>query len=91
MAKKPSYVVLNAIPPRSGIGREAAEGLTAQGARVAPAMLSQRAAFAHGVIDGRTAQEFEPSGKAAEEVDTLYVWLCGTLGMSTSGQARKAA
>jgi hypothetical protein len=36
------------------------EGLTAQGARVAPAMFSQRAAFTHGVIDGRTAQEFEP-------------------------------
>ena len=91
LAKKPSYVVLNAIPPRSGIGREAAEGLTAQGARVAPAMLSQRAAFAHGVIDGRTAQEFEPDGKAAEEVEALYTWLCGTVGMSTSGQARRAA
>ncbi len=61
LAKKPSFVVLNAIPPRSGIGREAAEGLTAQGARVAPTMLSQRAAFAHGVVDGRTAQEFEPT------------------------------
>ena len=91
LAKKPSFVVLNAIPPRSGIGREAAEGLTARGAGVAPAMLSQRAAFAHGVIDGRTAQEFEPGGKAAEEVEALYVWLCGVVGMSTRGQARKAA
>jgi len=91
LAKKPSYVVLNAIPPRSGMGREAAEGLTAQGARVAPAMLSQRAAFAYGVIDGQTAQEFEPDGKAAGEVEALYTWLCGTVGMSTSGQARRAA
>ncbi|MGO9356972.1 MAG: AAA family ATPase [Xanthobacteraceae bacterium] len=91
LAKKPSYVVLNAIPPRSGIGREAAEGLKLRGARVSPTMLSQRAAFAHGVIDGRTAQEFEPDGKAAEEVEALYVWLCGVVGMSTRGQARKAA
>src|SRR5450432_2378483 len=83
LAQKPSYVVLNAIPPRSGIGREAAEGLIGQGAQVAPTMLSQRAAFAHGVIDGRTAQEFEPDGKAAEEVGALYAWLCGTLGLST--------
>jgi chromosome partitioning protein len=67
LAQKPAYVVLNAIPPRSAIGREAAEGLTGQGAKVAPVMLPQRAAFAHGVIDGRTAQEFEPDGKAAEE------------------------
>jgi len=54
-------------------------------------MLSQRAAFAHGVIDGRTAQEFEPNGKPAEEVATLYAWLCGIMGMSTGGLDRKAA
>lgn len=89
LASKPAYVVLNAIPPRSAIGREAAEGLTAQGAGVAPAMLSQRAAFAHGVIDGRTAQEFEPGGKAAEEVEALYMWLCGIVGMSTRGKAHR--
>jgi len=91
LAQRPSFVVLNAIPPRSGIGREAADGLTSQGAQVAPAMLSQRAAFTHGVIDGRTAQEFEPAGKAAEEVSSLYAWLCGIVDMPTSGHVRKAA
>src|SRR6516165_5832775 len=91
LAQKPSYVVLNAIPPRSGIGREAAEGLISQGAAVAPVMLCQRAAFTHGVIDGRTAQEFEPEGKAAEEIGSLYTWLCGTVDLPTRGQVRKAA
>ena len=91
LAQKPSYVVLNAVPPRSGIGREAAEGLISQGAAVAPVMLCQRAAFTHGVIDGRTAQEFEPEGKAAEEIGSLYTWLCGTVDMPTRGQVRKAA
>lgn len=91
LAQRPSFVVLNAIPPRSGIGREAADGLASQGARVAPAMLSQRAAFTHGVIDGRTAQEFEPDGKAAEEVSSLYAWLCRIVDMPTSGHVRKAA
>lgn len=90
-AGKPAYVVLNAVPPRSGIGKEAADGLAGQGAQVAPHQLSHRAAFAHGVIDGRTAQEFEPLGKAAEEVQALYAWLCGVVGMPTRGQARKAA
>ena len=54
-------------------------------------MLSQRVAFTHGVIDGRTAQEFEPEGKAAEEVESLYVRLCGLVDMPTSGRVRKAA
>src|SRR6202044_1718251 len=67
-AMKPAYVVLNSVPPRSGIGKEAAQGLTGRGAKVAPFQLTHRAAFAHGVIDGRTAQEFEPQGKAAEEI-----------------------
>jgi chromosome partitioning protein len=91
LAQKPAFVVLNAIPPRSNIGREAADGLTAQGAQVAPIMLTQRAAFAHGVIDGRTAQEYEPGGKAAEEIQSLYTWLCGLVDMPTYGRARKAA
>ena len=50
-----------------------------------------RAAFAHGVIDGRTAQEFEPNGKAALEIDQLYKWICGVVGMPTRRHVRKAA
>ena len=44
-AGKPAYVVLNAVPPRSSIGREAAEGLAARSTNVAPHQLTQRAAF----------------------------------------------
>lgn len=90
-AGKPAFVVLNAVPPRSSIGKEATEGLTARGAQVVPHQLTHRAAFAHGVVDGRTAQEFEPRGKAAEEVASLYEWLCGLVDMPTRGHARKAA
>jgi hypothetical protein len=32
-------------------------------------VICQRDAYAHGVITGRTAQEFEPGGKAAEEME----------------------
>ena len=49
-AAKPAYVVLNAVPPRSGIGKEAAAELTDRGARVAPRQITQRAAFTHSVI-----------------------------------------
>ncbi len=90
-AKKPAYVVLNAVPPRSGIGKEASDGLRARGAQVAPYQLTERAAFGHSVIDGRTAQEFEPGGKAAEEITTLFSWLCGIVDMPTRGHDRKAA
>lgn len=90
-AAKPAYVVLNAVPPRSGIGKEATAGLTNRGARVAPRQITQRAAFTHSVIDGRTAQEFEPGGKAAGEMRELYEWVCGIVDMPANGHARKAA
>jgi chromosome partitioning protein len=90
-AGKPAYVVLNAVPPRGELGREATDGLTDRGAQIAPHQLGHRAAFAHGVIDGRTAQEFEPQGKAAHEIQALYTWLCGIVDMPTTGHARKAA
>jgi len=90
-ATKPAYVVLNAVPPRSGIGKEAADGLSSRGANVAPRQITQRAAFTHSVIDGRTAQEFEPQGKAAEEIRQLYEWVCGVVDMPTRGHDRVAA
>ena len=90
-ALKPAYVVLNAVPPRSGVGKEAAEGLVARGAQVAPHQLTHRAAFAHGVIDGRSAQEFEPHGKAADEIKALYEWLCGVVDMPPRGHIHIAA
>jgi chromosome partitioning protein len=90
-AGKPAYVVLNAVPPRSSIGKEAADGLAGRGASVAPRQLAQRAAFTHSVIDGRTAQEFEPNGKAAEEIRELYKWVCSIVDMPTGGHARKTA
>jgi chromosome partitioning protein len=90
-AAKPAYVVLNAVPPRGGIGKEAAAGLIHRGAWVAPRQITQRAAFTHSVIDGRTAQEFEPGGKAAEEIRELYEWVCGIVDMPASGHAQKAA
>ena len=90
IAKKPAFVVLNAVPVRSKIGDEAAAGLKGQGAQVAPTYLSHRAAYGHAVIDGRTAQEYEAGGKADQEVDTLFQWVCGHVGLSTS-RHRKAS
>jgi chromosome partitioning protein len=90
-AMRPAYVVLNAVPPAGNVGKEAGDWLAARGAQVAPCHLTHRAAFAHAVIDGRSAQEFEPQGKAAAEVAALYEWLCGFVGMPTRGHARKAA
>lgn len=89
IAKKPAWIVLSAAPVRSAVTDEARRGLEHLGAKVAPQPIYARVAYSHAVIDGRTAQEFEPHGKAAEEMQQLYKWACQQPSMSTRPHARK--
>ncbi|RYC28850.1 ParA family protein [Lichenibacterium minor] len=89
IAKKPAWVVLNAAPIRSAIVDEARRGLEAQGRKVAPQVVHVRVAFSHGVIDGRTAQELEPDGKAAEEIEALFSWARTQVGLPAEPHVHK--
>ncbi len=83
LAGKPAAVVLNACPTQGrALADEAAEAVRGYGIEVAPVRLTQRAAFAHALAGGQTAQEYEPGGKAAEEIRQLYEWACQFVGMS---------
>ncbi|QGY03591.1 ParA family protein [Methylobacterium mesophilicum SR1.6/6] len=76
VGKKP-LAVINHAPPRTGssepaIVSEARETLTRMGATVAAAVVSQRVAMSHAIIGGQTVNEFEPHGRAAEEMLALW-------------------
>lgn len=71
IAKTPAAVVINAAP-RGKLAEEARGALQRQGITVMEPVLYQRAAYSHAVIDGRSVHEYEPEGKAAEEIDALY-------------------
>lgn len=76
IAGKPAYVVLNAVPPRATqLLDDARAAVRVHGLELAPIALQQRAAFAHALTAGQTAHEFEPDGKAAEEIAALLRWL----------------
>jgi len=77
---RPGAVVLNACPPphrggETAIVREAREALGVYGLPVSPVAVSQRAAFSHALIDGRSVTEFESGGKAAGEIRSLWDWI----------------
>lgn len=75
-AKKRAFVVLNALPPRATqLLADAQAAVTQHGMDVAPVGLQQRAAFGHALTVGQTAPEYEPNGKAAEEVEAMLAWL----------------
>ena len=80
-AGKPAYVVLNAgvLAARrhrpGGCGRPSGAG---RAGCPAPAR-GHRAAFSYGVIDGWTAQEIQPRGKAAQGSRKIYTRGCVVL------------
>jgi chromosome partitioning protein len=76
LAGKPAFVVLNAMPPgATRLVADAQAAVAVHGLDVAPVVIQQRAAFGHALTAGQTAQEYEPNGKAAEEIGELYRWL----------------
>ena len=84
VAQKPASVLLNAVPARANsLIEEVATVIHSLGLNIAPVCLVDRAALRHAVINGQTASEFEPNGKAADEVEKLYTWVCGRLDMPT--------
>ena len=58
---------------------EAAEALGGLGAQVCPARIGQRVAFARSLLDGRAAQEVEPGGKAADDVQRVHTFCLRTM------------
>ena len=80
---KPVAGVLNGVPAR-GKKREQAEAVLAElNLALAPAAFGHRAAFDHAGTLGLSAQEYEPRGKAAQEIETVYMSVCRMIGMST--------
>jgi chromosome partitioning protein len=91
IAGKRAFVVLNSLPPRAtSVTADAREAVAVYGLEVAPITIQQRAAFGHALTAGQTAQEYEPDGKAADEMAQLYAWLQSVLPQSKSAK-RKAS
>lgn len=74
LTKTPAAVVMN-VCPRGRLAEDSREALRAQGFPVLDMMISQRVAFSHAVIDGRSVHEYEPEGAAAADIDALFSFI----------------
>ncbi len=80
LAGRRAFVVLNAMPPRApNVLADARAAVAVHGLDVSPVSLQQRAAFAHALTAGQTVHEYEPEGRASEEITQLYAWLWAEL------------
>jgi chromosome partitioning protein len=75
IANKPFAIVLNAVPAQGRLGQETAAVLQRLSVTTAPIQLGHRAAYYHCLTRGQVAAEYDPLGKAAEEVFALYRWV----------------
>lgn len=69
---KPAFVILNAVPPQGRRHEEATAAIGDMGLSVCPASFVQRAAFGDAPNAGQSAAEYEPDGKAAQEIEQVY-------------------
>jgi chromosome partitioning protein len=86
LARKPSLVVLNALPAQGNILEEAAAAITQIGGTVAKTSIGQRIAFNHAMTASSGVVEFEPNGKAAQEMTGLFTEITKHLKGSTHEQ-----
>ena len=92
---KPVAVVLNGVPARGPKREQATEILKSMGLPVCPASFGYRAAFDHAGAFGLNAQEYEPRGKAAAEIELVYKFMSklinslATEGEQTDGKANR--
>lgn len=88
----PHLVVLNGVPSRGGQVGEARALLQRLGFNVWPGQLGQRVAHSGAMLAGAGATEWEPNGKAALEVQSLYEYINSFLvaSMNTATGKRKA-
>ena len=84
-AGKPLLFVINRVMPRVRLTADAAVALSQHGA-VAPAFIFDRVDYAAAKIDGQTAPELEPDGRAAAEVAALWEFIDNRMGV-TNGEA----
>jgi len=91
-SKKLTYAVLNEVSAIGSVADEAARAITAQfGFPVCPVRIGQRVAFNRCLLTGQTAQEYDPNGKAAQEVAALLEWVSTTVSGNTRAQSQKVA
>jgi chromosome partitioning protein len=90
LAGKRPFAVVNGTKPGAKLKTiDAAEtiAIKAEGkCEIAPVCLPVREVFRDASITTKTAQETNPGSPAADELQQLYLWVAGHLGLSTTGQ-----
>ena len=81
LADVPACVVLNGVPSRGNLAKQARKALSHFDVPCAPCEIGSRIAFNHAYTAGLTVQEYEPRGKASGEIKELYSYVTKEMGV----------
>lgn len=87
---KPALVIINNAPIQGRRHMEAQETAHGMGFMVCPVVLFHRAAHYDSPLSGLAAPEYEPDGKAAQEISQLYKFTNALLHNPTGGEHEQA-
>ena len=89
-ANVPAFVVFNAAPPGATTLLDDARAIVeGTGLAVAPVVLRERGAYRAVWPLGQAVTEYEPHGKAAQEISQLKNWVFAQLNLFTSAPVQK--
>ena len=88
---KPAAVILTFCPPAGRELSDTEEAVHKLGALLCPVRIGNRIAFSRAQQTGLAAQEYEPGGKAAEEIERLYEYTRIQLNEVTYGRPETSA
>ena len=74
VAGTPAAILFNCVSPRSAMLEAAQHTVKRYGTQIVPFVVAQRTIFGRALIAGQTAQELDPTSKAAEDIQQLYNW-----------------
>jgi chromosome partitioning protein len=84
LLRKPAFVVFTAGSPNAPrVYEEVSQLVESFGTRACPIQIPDRAAFRHASAEGQTVMEFDPTGKAADDIRQIYLWTCRQVGLPT--------
>ena len=87
--RKPAAVILNAVPPRAPELDEANRFIERLKVPLAPLILSELRAYARAVTAAQGVSEYEPHGKAAQEIRAVLAWLAEHIEIRESSKVGK--
>ena len=82
LARIPAHIVLNSVPARGDLGDQARRAVDIYDVPCAPCEIGHRIGFVHAYNAGLTVQEYEPRGKASNEIRELYRYVAKEIGIA---------